>query len=203
MLIVMGENGSGKSTLLKTLSGAWAASTGEVRLGGIDVHAWDGEDRGRHIGLLPQPPSIFPGTVGDNVSRWEGDTEKIRAAARETGFEGSFNRLPKHLDTWVADSGENLSVGMRQRLGLASAVYGDPGLIILDEPETGLDRPGIEALLAMIRRAKEQKKTLVVASHRDVMVELADQVLLLQDGKMRKYGPKAMFAQPSPPQGRT
>ena len=187
-LFVSGHNGSGKSTLLRALAGAWAPMDGHVRLGGVDIHSWESSDRGGHFGYLPQPPELFQGTVAENIARFTGDQEGLTRAIEASGFAAAFNRLPRQLDTEVVDGGANLTPGMAKRVGLAAAIFGDPHLVVLDEPEAGLDEEGIAGLRKIIGDLRERGAIVVVASHSAWLAKMADQAIVLADGKVARYG---------------
>ncbi|MDB5707383.1 MAG: prtD [Sphingomonas bacterium] len=186
---IIGPSGSGKSTLAKLMVGAWPASRGGVRIDGAEINQYDPEELGRHIGYLPQAVTLLPGTVADNIGRLnERDDQAIVAAARAANAHEMILGLPKGYDTPVAAPGFGLSGGQRQRIGLARALYGDPMLVVLDEPETGLDGEGEAALKAAILEVRRRGATLAVIAHRPALVHALDRILVLKGGAVARFG---------------
>ncbi|MEG3149069.1 type I secretion system permease/ATPase [Sphingomonas sp. ZT3P38] len=187
---IIGPSGSGKSTLARLMVGAWPATRGSVRIDGADMSQYDPEDLGQHIGYLPQQVTLLPGTVADNIGRLtERDDQAIVAAARAANAHDMILGLPKGYDTPVAAAGFGLSGGQRQRIGLARALYGDPMLIVLDEPETGLDGEGEAALKAAIVEVRRRGATIAVIAHRPALVHGLDKILVLKGGTVARFGP--------------
>jgi PrtD family type I secretion system ABC transporter len=187
---IIGPSGSGKSTLARLMVGAWPATRGSVRIDGADMSQYDPEDLGQHIGYLPQQVTLLPGTVADNIGRLtERDDQAIVAAARAANAHEMILGLPKGYDTPVAAAGFGLSGGQRQRIGLARALYGDPMLIVLDEPETGLDGEGEAALKAAIVDVRRRGATIAVIAHRPALVHGLDKILVLKGGTVARFGP--------------
>jgi ABC-type protease/lipase transport system fused ATPase/permease subunit len=147
---------------------------------------------GRHIGYLPQDVELFAGTIAQNISRFdpEANSEKIIAAAKEAGVHQIIIKMRDGYDTQVGEQGTALSAGQAQRVALARALYGDPFLIVLDEPNSNLDAEGDEALTRAIRAARERGAIVVIVAHRPVGIEAVDQLLVLRDGRMQAFGPK-------------
>ncbi len=191
MVAVIGPTGSGKSTLARVLVGIWPTEGGKVRLDGADVYEWHKSQLGPHIGYLPQGVDLFDGTVAENIARFDTvDRERVQRAVDEAGIQEMVQALPQGLDTRIGDGGVQLSGGERQRFGLARALYGEPRLIVLDEPNASLDEAGERALAALLQRLKAREATLVVITHRPQLLELADFVLLMSDGKSVRFGPR-------------
>lgn len=196
MVAVLGASGSGKTCLSRALVGIWAAANGKVRLDGADVFTWDKAEVGPHIGYLPQGIELFDGTLAENIGRFgRMDMAKLRASARAAGLDSFIDSLPLGYETPVGMDGANLSGGIRQRVGLARALYGDPALLVLDEPNSSLDENGDKSLMSALADAKERGATLVVVTHRPQILELADKLLILRDGQMQAFGPREQVVQ--------
>jgi len=189
---VIGPSGSGKSSLIRALVGVWTPARGKVRLDGAALDQWSSDALGRHIGYLPQDVELFTGTVAQNISRFdpEARSDDIIAAAKEAGVHEMIIKMREGYDTQVGEQGTALSAGQAQRVALARALYGDPILIVLDEPNSNLDTEGDEALTRAVRAARERGAIVVVVAHRPIGIEGVDQVLVLKDGRMQAFGPK-------------
>ena len=190
VLAVIGPSGSGKSSLARLITGIWAPRLGEVRLDGVSIAQWPKAELGPHIGFLPQDIELFDGTVAENIARFnEPDPAKLARAVELTGLANLLADLPGGLHTQLGDDGARLSGGQRQRIGLARAFYGDPQLLVLDEPNANLDAQGDDALAAAIQGARARGATIVLITHRREILSLADLLLVLKDGRPVVFGP--------------
>jgi ATP-binding cassette subfamily C exporter for protease/lipase len=190
VLGVIGPSGSGKSTLARLLVGIWPSMMGSVRLDGADIYAWNKAELGPHIGYLPQDIELFAGTVSENIARFgEIDSEKVVMAAKRAGIHEMILHFPEGYDTKLGDGGAGLSGGQRQRLGLARAMYGDPALIVLDEPNSNLDELGEAALVTAVNDLRQRGKTIVLITHRPTVLNATTKLLLMRDGTAQAFGP--------------
>jgi ATP-binding cassette subfamily C protein len=189
---VIGPSGSGKSSLVRALVGVWTPFRGKVRLDGAALDQWSSDVIGRHIGYLPQDVELFAGSVAQNICRFdpEATSETIIKAAREAGVHDMIIKMREGYDTQIGEQGTALSAGQAQRVALARALYGNPFLIVLDEPNSNLDSEGDEALTRAVRAARERGAIVIVVAHRPIGIEAVDQVLVLKDGRMQAFGPK-------------
>ena len=188
--VIIGPSGSGKSTLARCLIGIWPQVSGKMLLDGTAIEAWDRDALGPYIGYLPQDIELFEGTIAENIARFgEIDSGKIIAAAQRAGVHDMILRFPKGYDTPMGEAGNLLSGGQRQRIGLARAMYDDPSLIVLDEPNANLDDAGEAALAQAINELKAHGKTIILITHRRGVIGLADQLLVMENGQVRHYGP--------------
>ncbi|NBP39714.1 MAG: ATP-binding cassette domain-containing protein, partial [Betaproteobacteria bacterium] len=196
VLVVVGPSASGKSTLARLLVGVWPAQAGKVRLDGADIFLWNKEELGPWIGYLPQDIELFDGTIAENIARFgEIDAEAVISAATKAGMHEMILRFPKGYDTPIGESGSALSGGQRQRIGLARALYGEPSLIVLDEPNSNLDDAGEQALVRAVMQAKQDLRTVVLITHRTSIVGIADSLMVLRDGTVHMHGPRQQVLQ--------
>jgi PrtD family type I secretion system ABC transporter len=192
VLGLVGPSGAGKSSLVRQLVGVLPPSAGAVRLDGADVWQWARNGLGRHVGYLPQDIELFADTVASNINRFQpGNDEATIAAAKLAGVHELILRLPQGYETPVGEGGAVLSGGLRQRIALARAVYGDPSLVVLDEPSSNLDGDGDRALADCILELKRRGVTVILVSHRPQTVGVADKLLVLKDGAVEMFGPRA------------
>ncbi|WP_441230980.1 type I secretion system permease/ATPase [Tardiphaga sp. 215_C5_N2_1] len=189
---IIGPSGSGKSSLLRALVGVWKPVRGHVRLDAAALDQWAPDDLGRHIGYLPQDVELFAGSIADNICRFDPDAkdDDIITAARQAGVHDLIVGMREGYDTQVGDHGGVLSAGQAQRIALARALYGDPFLIVLDEPNSNLDTEGDEALTKAVRAARTRGAIVIVVAHRPIGIEGVDMLLVLKDGRMQAFGPK-------------
>lgn len=194
VLVVLGASGAGKSTLARVLLGLVTPSQGKVRLDGVDVATWPKSQLGSHLGYLPQGVELLDGSLADNICRFGERTPEATAALQAVidaaGLGSLVDSLPAGLDTRLGPDGARLSGGQRQRVALARALYGQPSLVVLDEPNAHLDEEGDAALLRLIDAARRQGSTFVVMTHRSGVLQVADRVLVLHEGQQKAFGPR-------------
>jgi len=188
---IIGPSASGKSTLARLLVGVWPAASGKVRLDGADIFAWSKAEVGPYIGYLPQDVELFEGSIAENIARFaEVDADKVVRAAQRAGVHEMILRFPKGYDTPIGPGGGFLSGGQRQRIALARAIYGDPVLVVLDEPNSNLDDVGEQALVRAVLDLKAQGSTVVLVTHRTNIVGVVDKLMVLRDGALQLFGPR-------------
>ncbi|MBK6592031.1 MAG: type I secretion system permease/ATPase [Burkholderiales bacterium] len=191
VVAVLGPSGSGKSTLARVIVGIWPDVTGDVLLDGLPISGWNRMDLGPHIGYLPQDVELFEGSIAENIARLgDVDPTKVIEAARSAGLHEMILRFPKGYDTPIGEAGGLLSGGQRQRIGLARAIYGNPALIVLDEPNANLDDAGETALLRTVAELKAKGKTVLLITHRPGAIAVADRLMILRDGEIVANGPR-------------
>ncbi len=203
---VIGPSASGKSSLARALAGVWTPLRGKIRLDGAALEQWVPEELGRHVGYLPQDVELFAGTVAQNISRFEVDPppETVIEAAKAAGVHELILRLQDGYETQIGEGGAVLSAGQRQRVALARAMYGNPFLVILDEPNSNLDNEGELALTQAILTMRSRGSIVIIVAHRPSALASVDQVLVMAEGRLQAFGAKEevlakMTRQPAPP----
>ena len=203
---IIGPSASGKSSLVRAITGVWAVSRGRVCLDSAALDQWPVEERGRHIGYMPQSSDLFPGSIADNIARLDRNAsdDHIIAAARAAGVHEMIVSLPDGYETQVGDGGVNLSAGQRQRVALARALYRDPFLVVLDEPNSNLDTEGDKALAAAITGIRDRGGIVIIVAHRHSILSRLDLLLVMENGVAKAFGPKdavleSLSRQPSHP----
>jgi ATP-binding cassette subfamily C protein len=189
---IIGPSASGKSSLARGIVGVWMPARGKIRLDGAALEQWSSQSLGPHVGYLPQDVELFDGTVAENIARFmpEPESAAIIAAARAAGVHDLVLRLPEGYDTRIGENGATLSAGQRQRIALARALFGDPFLIVLDEPNSNLDAEGDEALTQAILGARQRGAVVIVIAHRPSALLGVDLILALAQGRVQAFGPK-------------
>jgi len=187
---VIGPSASGKTTLIRLMLGIWKPQAGVIRLDGADVALWDRDALGEHVGYLPQDVELFAGTVAQNIARLSAvDSHKVVEAARLAHAHEMILRLPLGYETQIGEAGSVLSGGQRQRIALARALYGNPRLVALDEPNASLDAEGDNALSAALAELKRRGTTVVLVGHRPAMMSALDKLAVLNEGALEAFGP--------------
>jgi PrtD family type I secretion system ABC transporter len=189
---IIGPSASGKSTLARLIVGVWKPASGSVRLDGAEISGWPRERLGPYLGYLPQDVELFAGTVAQNIARLaEPDAAAVIRAAQRAHVHELVLRLPKGYDSEIGEAGQSLSPGQRQRIALARALYGEPRIVVLDEPNASLDHEGDEALVRALQGLKAERVTLVIVAHRPSLLRGVDKLLVLQEGVVQAFGPRA------------
>ena len=198
ILGVIGPSGSGKTTLGRILIGAVQPTVGTVRLDGASLTDWNQDELGKHLGYMPQEPSLFEGSIKDNIARFSRAStadeasaidDAVVQAAKEAGVHELILELPQGYDTLLGLGGAGLSAGQAQRIALARALYGQPRLLVLDEPNAFLDQAGESALLTAVTAARARSATVIVIAHRRGLLAVADRLLVLEAGRPKMIGP--------------
>ena len=188
---VIGASGAGKSTLARAILGIWPTSSGAIRLDGAEIFNWDREHLGDFVGYLPQDIELFEGTISENIARFgDMNPEQVVAAAKMADVHDLILRLPEGYDTVIGATGGKLSGGQRQRIGLARALYGNPVLVVLDEPNSNLDEVGEAALEKALTQLKQKRTTVLIITHRNNVLSKVDKLLILNEGVLAVYGPR-------------
>lgn len=195
---VIGPSGSGKTSLARALVGVWKPARGTIRLDGATLDQWNSDALGRFVGYLPQEVELFEGTVAQNIARFQSnaDPKLLMAAAVAAGVHDFILRLPQGYKTEVGENGAMLSGGQRQRIAFARALYGDPFLVVLDEPNSNLDAVGEQALTNAIAAIRARGGIAIVIAHRPSAVAAVDQILVLNEGRTQAFGPKQQILHP-------
>lgn len=191
MVGIVGPSAAGKSTLARAILGIWPTVGGKMRLDGADIFNWKREELGPHIGYLPQDIELFEGTISENIARFgDVDSKEVVRAARMAGVHEMILRLPEGYDTVIGATGGALSGGQRQRIGLARAIYGNPKLIVLDEPNSNLDDQGEAALAVALQNLKETGATVFIITHRSSVLSQVQKLMVMKDGALAMFGPR-------------
>jgi len=195
LLAIAGPSGSGKTSLLQTITGVWPTFDGQVMLGGRDLHAWNQEDRGRFVGYMPQAVELLPGRVVDNIARFsDAPGESAILAAKQCGVHELISGLPDGYDTVTGEGGAHLSAGQKQGIGMARALFGEPTLLVLDEPSSNLDSFTVARLKKTLSDIRSRGRIIIVATHDVRLIEQADQVLVLTKKEIKLVTGEAYYA---------
>lgn len=202
VLAIIGPSAAGKTSLARVLVGVWPAMVGKVRLDGVDIYQWNKTELGPHLGYLPQDVELFEGTLAENIARFgEVDMARVEEAAHIVGLHETIADLPQGYESQVGSDGCFLSGGQRQRVALARAIYGDPRLVILDEPNASLDEAGDVALAQALQTLKARGAAVVVISHLTSVLRVVDTMLVIQEGASKLYGKRDEVLSVLYPQG--
>ena len=189
---VIGSSGAGKSTLARAITGVWRVAGGKIRLDGATLDQYDPDVLGQHIGYLPQRVQLFDGTIAENIARlsMNPDDAAVIKAAKKAAAHDMILEFPDGYDTRVSTNGGRLSGGQLQRIGLARAMYGDPVILVLDEPNSNLDNDGSTALNTAIRQMKADGGAVMIMAHRPAAIQECDLLIVLEGGTLKAFGPK-------------
>jgi len=194
-LAVIGPSGSGKSALARVMCGVWPVLRGSVRLDGATIDQWSSDQISHIIGYVPQAIELFEGTIAQNISRFQADSDReaVLAAAKAADCHEMIVRLTNGYDFQIDSRGGNLSAGQKQRLALARALYGDPFLVVLDEPNSNLDYDGEAALGIAIRRARDRGAIVIIVAHRPQVVAHVNYIMVVNNGRIERFETKPEF----------
>jgi len=189
---VIGPSGAGKSTLARAILGIWRPASGKVRLDGASLDNYDNDALGQYIGYLPQDVTLFNGSIAENIARMstQPDAAQVVEAAKKAGAHEMILKMPDGYDTQITSGSGRLSGGQKQRVGLARAMYGDPVILVLDEPNSNLDSAGSEALNGAIRQMKAENKSVIIMAHRPAAIAECDLLLYIENGTRKAFGPR-------------
>jgi ATP-binding cassette subfamily C protein len=189
---IVGPSASGKSSLVRGVLGVWKAAKGHVRLDGAAIQQWDSETLGRYVGYVPQSVELFAGTIAENIARFEvgASSELVIAAAKAAGVHDLIVQLPGGYDLQIGEDGQHLSAGQRQRIALARALYRDPFLVVLDEPNSNLDPEGEAALARAVAGVKARGGIVLLVAHRREILSVVDLLLVMRGGTAQAFGPR-------------
>jgi ATP-binding cassette subfamily C protein len=211
MIAIVGPSGAGKSTLVRSLAGAVVPAAGIIRFDGADQRNWDPEELAEHVGFMPQEPSLFAGTVKENIARFRDRLEEdpaavdeaAVAAAQRVGAHEMILQLPGGYDYLLALGGRGLSAGQAQRISLARALFRDPQYLILDEPNSNLDADGDQRLVKTLEELKKDGKTILIVAHRLSVLPIIDRLIVMQNGRLTMFGPRDEVLRPIAPAAST
>ena len=187
---IIGPSAAGKTSLCKVLLGIWPALAGKVMLDGAEISQWSDDELGKYVGYLPQETALFPGKVDENISRLQKvDSDKVIKASQKAGVYDMILKLPQGYDTMIDNTGKNLSAGQRQLISLARALYDDPKVVVMDEPQGNLDDVGFRVLFGALNILKKEKVTTIFVTDKPNLLVNTDKLLVIKEGQVAMYGP--------------